>query len=547
MRAINYVERIDKLRRLIYTGAMGFRNNKNDVDVDEPLSNGAIVTLSEEEGDDEDKRPKRKLSFHSIKVITVASFLLYAIILIALLWSLFLIFLFGIYEPMQTRDLTHTGLDATAAFPDRIDDKSIDLYKWRMKEFARRENVAIVVFSGDGDNPDVIFSIDTLGNSTSDVTELFSDVLGAVEFDKLFNTDGSAIRVHSELGTFLCFGSVKSLVTPVADEPGAAVREAGDCAYLLMIKQYNLLDSQMTTIILALVLCSVGVLALAIAIAIVMSRYQTKNVTEISDKAQKLADGDYGVVFSGGGCDEYEILASALNSAKDAIVSTEELQRDVIANVSHDIRTPLTMIRAYAEMLRDMPLDEQKRTKTVGVIIDEADRLNVLADDFLNLSRLQSGVVGFEYERVNLSKLARAVVVQFDIFTERDGIKFECDIKDGVQAECDASRIKQVLYNLIGNAINYRGTDNVVTVAVKSAEDGARVEVGDHGKGIPPEEIDNVWEKYYRATQTKRTTVGSGLGLTICKNILEAHSANYGIESEVGKGSVFWFELGRKK
>ena len=89
--------------------------------------------------------------------------------------------------------------------------------------------------------------------------------------------------------------------------------------------------------------------------------------------------------------------------------------------------------------------------------------------------------------------------------------------------------------------------NTVFLFLVKAAEGGARVEVGDHGKGIPPEEIDSVWEKYYRATQTKRTTVGSGLGLTICKNILEAHSANYGIQSEVGKGSVFWFELGRKK
>ncbi len=508
------------------------KSAKSDAVAAEAESGGAAV-----------RTHKNKIAFRSIKWLTVFSLCVYAIVILALLWSLFFIFLFGIYEPMQARELSNTGIDATAVFPDRIDDKSMALYKTRMKDYARRENVAVVVFTGGADEDySMLFSIDTLGNSTSEVTELFSEVLSAINFDALFDSDGNVIKVKSDIGTFLCYGSINT-VSGGNDTAGTAEPLGEDRAFLFIIKPYHLLDSQTLIVIYALVLCSIVVLTLAVAVAIVIARYQTKNIVEISGKAKKLADGDYSVVFSGGGCDEYEILAAALNSAKAAIVSTEELQRDVIANVSHDIRTPLTMIRAYAEMLRDMPLDEKKRAKTVDVIIDEADRLNVLADDFLNLSKLQSGVVDFEYERVNMSKLARAVVAQFDIFTERDGIKFECDIDGNVYAECDASRIKQVLYNLIGNAVNYRGDDNIVTVAVKSADGGATVEVGDHGKGISPEEIDSVWEKYYRATQTKRTTVGSGLGLTICKNILDAHGAQYDVRSEVGKGTVFRFKL----
>lgn len=522
------------------------RNVNKAKDSESSLADGVTEALPPDGDGDvgEERAKKKKLPFRSIKVLTVFSLFIYALVILVLLWSLFFIFLFGIYEPMQARELSHVGVDATAVFPDRIDDKSMELYKLRMKDYARRENVGVVVFTGDAaDDYDMLFSIDTLGNSTSEVTELFTEVLGAIDFNELFNVDGNVLKVKSDLGTFLCYGSINT-VSPNNDAVGIVDARTVNKVFLLLIKPYHLLDSQTNIIIYVLALCSVVVVALAAVVAIIMSRYQTRNIVEISGKAKKLADGDYGVVFSGGGCVEYEILASALNSAKDAIVSTEELQRDVIANVSHDIRTPLTMIRAYAEMLRDMPLDEKKRAKTVGVIIDEADRLNVLADDFLNLSRLQSGVVDFEYERVNLSKLARAVVAQFDIFAERDGIKFECDIEENVYAECDAARIKQVLYNLIGNAVNYRGDDNVVTVSVRSDGGGAAVEVGDHGKGIPPEEVDSVWEKYYRATQTKRTTVGSGLGLTICKNILDAHGAEYGVRSEVGKGTVFMFKLG---
>ena len=194
-------------------------------------------------------------------------------------------------------------------------------------------------------------------------------------------------------------------------------------------------------------------------------------------------------------------------------------------------------------MLRDMPVDEEKRKRTTEVIISETERLTALTDDVLNYSKLQSGVTEFKFEPCDMSQTARSVLLQFDIYRDRDGIKLSDEIDKKAVVNCDKKRIEQVLYNLIINAINYCGDDKNIILRVKNTNDKVRVEVEDHGKGISPEDRDAVWDRYYRTAHASRTAVGSGLGLSICKNILTAHNALFGVESEEGKGSTFWFEL----
>ena len=293
----------------------------------------------------------------------------------------------------------------------------------------------------------------------------------------------------------------------------------------------------------AMLFGTVLVIGASIIASLVLSKYQTKRLTNISKDATKLASGDFSVVFSGGGCDEYDELAAALNTAKDEMSKVDSIQREMIANVSHDLRTPLTMIRASAELLRDLPVDDKKRVKTATLIVDEADRLNVFVNDVLRLSKLQGGAVELKLEPVDISVTAETVIGRFGIFEERDGVKFVRDIDDGVTVTCDSENIARCLYNFINNAINYSGDDKTVTVRVKRIENGARVEVSDRGKGIAPDELDKVWDRYYRAAHSKRTTVGTGIGLSICRSILELHGAEYGLTSELGKGTTFWFEL----
>lgn len=149
----------------------------------------------------------------------------------------------------------------------------------------------------------------------------------------------------------------------------------------------------------------------------------------------------------------------------------------------------------------------------------------------------------WKHEPVDVGAVAREVVAQFDVLRDRDGYVFETDISTGLKVTCDHKRLMQVVYNLVGNAINYVGEDRKVVVRVFEQNGKAKVEISDHGKGIPADEIDKVWERYYRSNRQNRNVVGSGIGLSIVKNVLIGFNAEYGIISHEGEGTTFWFAL----
>lgn len=477
------------------------------------------------------KKKKRLPLIKSISLRTTIDYCLFTLILLVLFFAVFFVFLNTFYGRMMEEDVKRIERSSASGFPKRVDDNSLTMYKYRLLDVARNNKpVAIAVFEVDENNQNnVCFIVDDMGNGLSDDNNLFNAVMDKLDFKSVF-VGGKQSKADTPFGTYLCKGSKHAT-------------EDGGMAYLLVMKPYDVWNQQTVKIIYVLVLCTIIVLVLACVFAFFASRHQTKHLTDFSQKAKRLADGDYNVVFSGAGYNEYENLACALNAATQNIQKAEQLQRDIIANVSHDIRTPLTMIRAYAEMLRDMPMDEHKREKTAGVIIAEADRLTALVGDVLNYSKLQSGVSEYKLESTDLSAVAAAVLERFDLVRERDGIKLLQDIDTEAVATCDKSKIEQVLYNLIGNAVNYCGDDKTVILRVKKQDGGVRVEVTDHGSGIEQSELDSVWDRYYRSPHSTRTVVGSGLGLSICKSILTAHDAAFGIISEIGKGSTFWFEL----
>ncbi len=481
------------------------------------------------------KKDKRK-RFKSIKKRTSMGFILFAVAILFVLWGIFLVFLFGVYGSMLENDLKKVGMRAASSFPKSVDEASLSAYGKSMSDFAQRESVAVTVFTEKNGEYDVLLNIDTFGNNADDTQDAFIAIMDDIDFKDTFVAGGETTRADTDAGRVLCY-CIRKRVSG----------SDGGYAYLLVAEAYDIFNSQTMILIWALVACTVVVLGGACVTSVFMSRYQTRLLRGFSKNAKRLADGDYGAVFSGGGYEEYETLATALNTARDEIEKAEHMRRDMIANVSHDIRTPLTMIRAYAEMLRDMPVDPEKRKKTADVIIAESDRLDVMTGDILDLSKLQAGVAEFEYDRIDIAEIARGMLVDFEIYSERDGIKFETNIDDHAFAVCDRVRISQVLYNLVINAVNYCGVDKKVMISVKSDDSIVRVEIGDHGKGIPPEELESVWDRYYRAAHTRRSTVGSGLGLSICKNILIAHGAKYGVASELGIGTTFWFELPCKK
>ena len=254
--------------------------------------------------------------------------------------------------------------------------------------------------------------------------------------------------------------------------------------------------------------------------------------------AKELAKANYDVTFEAKDYREIAELSDTLNYATEELAKTETFQRELLANISHDLRTPLTMFIAYAEIMRYLP--GENTPENVQVVIDESKRLTALVNDMLDVSKLQAGVLTLDQKEYDLTESIRSVLERFSKLTEQDGYTIQFEYQEHVLVEADEYKIIQVIYNLI----NYTGTDRMVWVRQIQVGKIVRIEVIDSGIGIAKTELPYVWERYYKVDKThKRAVMGTGLGLSSVKNILKLHEANYGVNSEVGQGSVFWFEL----
>lgn len=280
----------------------------------------------------------------------------------------------------------------------------------------------------------------------------------------------------------------------------------------------------------------------AVLLAFLISRNISRPLVEMNKAAKQLARGKYDADFRGKGYREIRELGDSLNYASSELSRVDSLQRELIANVSHDLRTPLTLIKGYGEMMRD--IEDENTPENIQVIIDETTYLSDLVTDLLDLSKIRSGSRRPSFELFDLTEITKEVMERYDRLVGVDGydIVFEYDTHVNVYA--DRRMLLQVIYNLINNAVNYAGEDKRVRVVQTVKENAVRISVSDNGEGIAPEDIALIWDRYYRVdTNHKRSVVGSGLGLSIVKGILELHSAHYGVESAKGHGSTFWFEM----
>lgn len=293
---------------------------------------------------------------------------------------------------------------------------------------------------------------------------------------------------------------------------------------------------------------SLIILSLSLVISYIFSRILSRPIVDIKNEAVKLAQGNYDVKPVKEGINEVDDLSETLVLAASELSKIEETRKELIANVSHDLKTPLTMIKAYAEMIKDISgSNKEKRLEHLDVIISETDRLNVLVSDMLNLSKLQAGVDHLEMAPFDLSSSINETVARFTAISHEESIIFEVNCEPELIANGDINKINEVVYNFITNAIKHIGDDKKVIVNCYSVSRNiARVEVIDHGPGIPDDVLPHIWDRYYKNDRLyQRAQSGSGLGLAINKAILEDHKSDYGVETEVGEGSKFFFELER--
>lgn len=317
--------------------------------------------------------------------------------------------------------------------------------------------------------------------------------------------------------------------------------EDGDL--LVLSQSTEMIDSTVRILRTQMIIVTITILILMACLSTIVSTMFTKDISKLSDSAKRLAESDYSVVFEEKGATEIAEIASTLNYATKEMAITTRLRRELMANVSHDIKTPLTIIKGNAEMIRDISGDnKEKRERQLDAIIKETDRLSILVKDMLELSRLETDP-DLDKKVVSLSDIVSDIADSLSLYNEMEGYNITATVQDGLFIYADRMRMQLATYNLISNAINYTGEDKTVDIKLEKVGNIARFSVRDTGEGISEENQKVIWDRYFRAKEHKRSASGNGLGLSIVKTILGLHSARYGVDSVVGVGSVFWYEI----
>lgn len=287
------------------------------------------------------------------------------------------------------------------------------------------------------------------------------------------------------------------------------------------------------------------VFLVAFIISFIISKKISNPIERITKASKEMSVGNYDVVFdSKTDISEIKDLENTLNQATHELSKTENLRREILANVSHDLKTPLTLIKANAEMVKDLTYNKkEKRNNNLNTILNEVDRLNLLIEDILDLSKMQSNSIKLNYTKFNLNEMIKTIISKFDILCETNGYKISYDGFD-YEVRADIKKMEQVIYNLINNAINYTSDKKDVYVSMIDKENCIRIEIKDTGKGISEEDLKYIWDKYYKVDKKyKRVTYGTGLGLSIVKNVLIMHGFRYGVDSKENIGTTFYFEI----
>lgn len=298
------------------------------------------------------------------------------------------------------------------------------------------------------------------------------------------------------------------------------------------------LTSTIKTLQMQIIVIGIIVIGAAIVLALYISKRIVRPIEKINEEAKKLASGKYDNTSNNEYLEANDLNKTLKKAAMD-ISKADKAKRDLIANVSHDLRTPLTMIGGYGQMMIDLP--NEKTDENIKVIIDEATRLNYLVNDLLDYAKLQDNKIKLNIQEINISMLLANIYDTYHHINNK--LHLDLIMEDDLMVNCDPNRIEQVIKNFINNAINY-GNDQRVELICRKIDDKIMVAVKDYGKGIDPQDLPYIWDRYYKVDKTHvRSNIGSGIGLSIAKEILQLHNIEYGVDSKVNQGSIFYFKF----
>ena len=447
---------------------------------------------------------------------------------LVILWVFHLFLLKPMYVSIKERELRSTSVTVAEMV-------GVHNFQEMTDKLARKNDVCISVYE--------IVGRDAIIRANSHIHG--SCIIHNVSSDSLLNRLYTGARKDTYYVERISENFFVSQQTPDVPESIISSRlttTAGSSYLIVLNAEIEPVGNTTRTLAVQLGIITVILLINAAGFALHLSRHISRPITQMSREAHKLALGCYDVYFDGGNSRETAELGDALNYAARELSAIDAMQKELIANISHDLRTPLTMISGYSEVMRDIP--GEMTPENMQIIIDETKHLSDLVNDILDISTMTGGAGKLECRLFSLTDTVRRTMERYNKLRTHDGytITFLCDRDAYIYA--DPLRILQVVYNLINNAIHYTGADKVVVIRQITEQGQCRIEVSDTGEGIPAEQLPYIWDRYYKVKNYyKRSVTGPGLGLSIVKNMLLLHGAEFGVRSEVGHGSTFWFAL----
>ena len=321
----------------------------------------------------------------------------------------------------------------------------------------------------------------------------------------------------------------------------AQILKGEDQDYLLIgYSQLTPVDPVTDTLKQQFLFVSMIFIGLSALFAVFMSKKISEPIIDINESAKTLATGNYDVKFKGEGYSEITELSNTLNYASEELKKVDGLQKELIANISHDLRTPLTMISGYAEMMRDIP--EERSEENLNIIVDETQRLSGLVNDVVDLSRYNAKADALKLEEFSITELVKNTLDHYEKMYQ-SYYQFSFEYSSLVTVKADQLKISQVLYNLLNNAVNYSKDSQEIRIRQDVLGNNVAISVSNYGETISEEEIPHLFERYYRSKSNHvRAQVGSGLGLSIVKGIVNMHQGKCYAESKDGL-TTFTFEI----
>lgn len=485
---------------------------------------------------------------HSIKMAwKVFAFLVgFVAILLVLLWVFQTVMLQSFYTSIKTRSIMNNA----SIIAQNIDNPEL---KTLLDRIASSDGICIRIVNESGEDlcsAEITRNCTIHNMKTRDLVNCYQKTVkkgGSLEsFGKKDNQEiPSHMQFNGKMPPPDRYPQMNLVYSKIA------TRSDGVNLMILLNAQITPVNATVETLRIQLIYITLIMLVLALFMAILISHFLARPIIKINESAKQVATGNYDIIFDGKGYQEITELNATLNHMVGEVSKSESLRRELIANISHDLRTPLTMISGYAEVIRDIP--GENTPENVQIIIDEANRLSTLVSDLMDISKLQSGVQTINASVFSLTDCTHNILTRYAKLVEQDGYQIKLEITSDAYVNADDVKIGQVIYNLVNNAINYTGANKEIIIRqfIQTREtpthesfDVVRVEISDTGEGIAKEQLPLIWDRYYKVDKRhKQARVGTGLGLSIVKSVLELHHAAYGVESEEGVGSTFWFEL----